>query len=580
MDPGAVVAIIVVTLGSLLGIWGASLVVRALASRGSRFSLRWRRRVPRPLHITPPTLSRVQFWFGMIAGPVFVAAGGALAIFVLRDVLLSRDENPLFAIGALLLLMLGAGTLLVGYRWDPAEGRRRCTKCWYDYSGLRDDAACPECGRMLRNARALLRTRRSPAMMRLGAVIVLAAWGAYIAPRAIQTNGRSLVPTTVLIGGFELLPERVLVVSGWSGDDTLQDRLWNDQVTDRQRRWLYKRSTRLLETSDDPRVCGLAARFLNLSRQFSTPFPPDLHELDLDAAGANLLRVMFADTSGFAEAGFEEAGMLSAGPKTTRVVEEHADELLARYKGPLPTAARTVYGRLLARLAPLTPEAYKAVAEVAFDPTLVYQDHATACVVYGMLARRDPALGAQLERDFAGATGFDRETLATAIFASKVEPARVYGGGLWVSAARGIDDALLEAFASDDAAVRNGAIANASVGQLLYGVGFDSNTITPAIREVGRMFSDSRMSALQHSAMYGGPTVDDLSMLVAVAQDGSPQDLLVVGAMLKRVWMNASWVPLYDAVTERMKVPGLDPGSAGVLDGIESRMKEAIPNLR
>lgn len=180
MNQDVLLGITVPALALLLGTWGASLVVRALASRASRFSPRWRRRVPRPLHIKPPDLSRLQFWFGMLAGPPFCAAGTALALYVAGVMLTLRDDvNPLYVSGAIVLLMLGLGTLVVGYRWDPADGRRRCPKCWYEYTGLDDSAACPECGHVPRNARALARTRRSPTLLRFGAAIVLSAWLAY-----------------------------------------------------------------------------------------------------------------------------------------------------------------------------------------------------------------------------------------------------------------------------------------------------------------------------------------------------------------------------------------------------------------
>lgn len=574
MNPQTVVGIIVGFLSLVLGIWGASLVVRALASRGSRFSLRWRRRVPRPLHITPPKLSRVQFWFGMIAGPVFVAAGGALAIVVLQDVLLSRDENPLFAIGALLLMMLGAGTLLVGYRWDPAEGRRRCTKCWYHYSGLRDDAACPECGRVPRNGRALIRTRRSGAMMRLGCALIAGALVVYVTPRAMETDGRSLVPTTVLIAGFERLPDRLIVASGWTNDATLQRRLWEGDLTNWQRAWLISRSTRLLETSDDPRVCGLAGTFLSGPNTW-------YHGAGLDEAYASMLRVMLADKAGLdVEPGFEAAGILSTGPKSAMVVAENIDVLLARYKSPTSAKARLAYGRLLVRLAPTNAEVLRVVAEVAHDPALAYVDHAVACIVYGMIAGKDPSAVAQLERDFESAAGFDREVIAAAIIASGVESRSIAPTGAWIDTTADQTKLLLEGLASEDAAVRNGAMANASAGYVVHGVGCHTEKVEEAVRAIARGFPESRVRAIQYLAVRHSLDVEVIEPMCAIVREGTPEDLAALAAAVSGTWMNQPWIPLYDALTERTQDPALDAATIALLDQIRGQMQRSIPSLR
>lgn len=171
----AVIVITVVTLGMLLGVWGASLVVRALASRASRIAMRLARRIPKRINTAPPQLSLVQFWFGVIVGPIVCLAGTSLCVFVVGLVALESDTFGWSAVPPIMLVIFAAGALGVGFRWDKARGRRRCPKCWYDYAGLSDVAACPECGRVPASARALARTRRSRPIMLAAPVLLIAA---------------------------------------------------------------------------------------------------------------------------------------------------------------------------------------------------------------------------------------------------------------------------------------------------------------------------------------------------------------------------------------------------------------------
>jgi hypothetical protein len=69
----------------------------------------------------------------------------------------------IFTVLAWLLLALGVLGLAWALLWDRSRGRKRCPKCWYVVDGVpeREGATtCPECGKVVRKARKLRKTRR------------------------------------------------------------------------------------------------------------------------------------------------------------------------------------------------------------------------------------------------------------------------------------------------------------------------------------------------------------------------------------------------------------------------------------
>ncbi len=101
-------------------------------------------------------------------------------------------------LGALAVLLALAGLLLLdrGLFRDPARGRKRCPKCWYDMMGTAG-LRCPECGHGAKSDRHLLKTRRHCRPIAAGGgLLVLAAVSAG-APLAVR-DPWSLVPSPVL----------------------------------------------------------------------------------------------------------------------------------------------------------------------------------------------------------------------------------------------------------------------------------------------------------------------------------------------------------------------------------------------
>lgn len=70
------------------------------------------------------------------------------------------------------LIALALAGLLWSIRGDPARGRRRCPRCWFDMAGIAA-LRCPECGAEAREERELGRRRRYRPAMALCATLLI-----------------------------------------------------------------------------------------------------------------------------------------------------------------------------------------------------------------------------------------------------------------------------------------------------------------------------------------------------------------------------------------------------------------------
>lgn len=82
----------------------------------------------------------------------------------------------LWLIAATSIALAGLALAMWALRGEPARGRRRCPRCWYDMSGTAG-LQCPECGRVAGRESALRRAR--PRWMHAGAGAVLIALGLF-----------------------------------------------------------------------------------------------------------------------------------------------------------------------------------------------------------------------------------------------------------------------------------------------------------------------------------------------------------------------------------------------------------------
>lgn len=122
----------------------------------------------------------------------------------------------------------------IGWRWDPSKGRSRCPKCWYPLAAAPSSpsqaawsSTCPECGRAVRKARQLARTRRHKGLIALACLTTLVhIWflGAFV----VNQGPLWPVPSTAL---FRI--GRVL--GGPSNPLTFSNSLW-EELNKRRRR--------------------------------------------------------------------------------------------------------------------------------------------------------------------------------------------------------------------------------------------------------------------------------------------------------------------------------------------------------
>lgn len=102
-------------------------------------------------------------------------------------------------IGAALALA-GLVTLFIGLRGDPARGRLRCPRCWYDLKGLDTctPPACPECGHTARSLRHLSLRRRFRRTIAVAALTLLIGLGGIIQATIPSGEWPRFVPTPLL----------------------------------------------------------------------------------------------------------------------------------------------------------------------------------------------------------------------------------------------------------------------------------------------------------------------------------------------------------------------------------------------
>ncbi len=102
----------------------------------------------------------------------------------------------------IVLALLGLALAYRALLHDRARGRKRCPKCWYDMSGAEANESgaftCPECGRVVKKARRLRKTRRRWRWATLALMLVIGGAGAGIVPNAKRASMLSYVPNSAL----------------------------------------------------------------------------------------------------------------------------------------------------------------------------------------------------------------------------------------------------------------------------------------------------------------------------------------------------------------------------------------------
>ncbi len=253
-------ALLLIFLAVLMACWGFSVIVRSISE--------WRffRKYPKS------TARKVGRWWSPLVGL------GAMGISVypcrlgLRWAALDSDIE----IGWLYAVAAGIGVfgLWVGIIWaigDRSRGRRRCTRCLYDMSGL-TGLRCPECGREFRSEKHLFRAKRGRWACVVSLCLIAVSGFAFSRTARVEEYGPlMLVPTPVLMAGWRWLPapaiyswnhdslegsleERFEYIDGldWNARIRIADRLLSKMHRSESNRW-NRRLTSLIQACLDYR---------------------------------------------------------------------------------------------------------------------------------------------------------------------------------------------------------------------------------------------------------------------------------------------------------------------------------------
>lgn len=412
----AVIAVFGTLLCLVVGLWGASLFVRAWAFRlDASVSRRRLRRLPK---VMAGPRSRGQMWLGLLVGPLLTAGASVPLVLMAGSALgIGRggvDRDVLVLSGATTLGVIALMALWVGWRFDPAKGRRRCPQCWYELEDLPLGVPCPECGHTATQEAQTLRMRRSKPVLIAGCVMMLAALGLVVAPMVGKANWTKLVPTQVLLWGWRWMPEGLVLTPIRGGATlTLEDRVGMPGF------------------SSEPRAATLLAS-LDAEMSQPTDFAMLLRALQLRATmEGRAANWRIPTTRTAVPAGYEKAFAwimaLHADPKQWMTVDQllpyfamqremdmgalmiaHQDAILARLAPP--TGPADAWLGMIASHAPASDAYVRAIIALGLDnpPTTRTMwgtwEQTAASVLHQVIARAEPARRAQVMTRLLSAT--------------------------------------------------------------------------------------------------------------------------------------------------------------------------------
>lgn len=217
-------------LSAILCIWGGCLLARVIANRLELGLFRRKQRkeameaagtmaggANAPTTSGLPEVKRRSGWWTLVGLSVMLFGGGVAFIIDAVDAMIdhgrdwrSSDFTDHFMTTTLIMsLGLSGGLAVVGFRFDPPLGRRRCPKCWYDMNATKG-RLCPECGHEVSSERQLYKSRRSRMTIAMAAVPLLVYPIATRVLYAVRVGPIGLIPTTVMVLAWEWLPDKVV----------------------------------------------------------------------------------------------------------------------------------------------------------------------------------------------------------------------------------------------------------------------------------------------------------------------------------------------------------------------------------
>jgi len=199
MPPNPIVILTALALiATVLSIWGASLLYRALD--GDRVTLRssvkgrWTNRISRMLL----TVSLLSILFGSLLSFAILFFVASIAI-----------DDSAFAYAAITVFFYTTSMIILAWSWAGrrARGRlRRCPACSYDVSTI-DTQTCPECGFFAQTPTMWQKPIKRKRGLLIGSFLALIAVFLIVVPPVFNYNTKAAIPTALMLKAVKILPD-------------------------------------------------------------------------------------------------------------------------------------------------------------------------------------------------------------------------------------------------------------------------------------------------------------------------------------------------------------------------------------
>jgi HEAT repeat protein len=245
-------------LGVFVGLWGLTLVVRGTPRAGLR-------RMPGLLfnRAGAEGVEKPGDWRLVIGGiaAIFAGCGAFIAGIAVHEWVHGPGAD--FALAFWTSAAMGVGAFSLSVLVWAVRGQitrvPRCPVCLYDMAG--SGSLCPECGFVGKEPADFLKPRRRKRTAMAAAVMLLLSPSLMLMPTYRKQGPIGLVPSVVLIAGYEWLPESWIYYGARPDRGTLEERYWDEGLQEWQFRWLERRAVRLATSArSGPRTAMRAMR--------------------------------------------------------------------------------------------------------------------------------------------------------------------------------------------------------------------------------------------------------------------------------------------------------------------------------
>lgn len=398
----------------------------------------------------------------------------------------------------------------------------------------------------------------------------------------MRTSWRAFVPTTVLIGFYEYMPDELFATTGRADGASLCDRIQNEDLAYWQERWLGRRAARLLATSTDLRTCAR-------STDFAYALFDPLKLPQSDATAANLLRVGLAaarSTDPLVSArGSSILGQyfLMPGPMSRAAFAADQSVAFDRFRTPAGKWDHRTFGRLIASFAAPTDDVVACVRGVALDPQWTADRRDEAAALLGLLAVRDPALLARLEAEYPASQGDARAMLAIAILSAGVQRPCSSESGSFTESTPEHDArnsaALAQRMRDPDIEIRRAAAKIPLVTPRLTTPTLDWKQTNLDLGELAKSDPECAVAAIRSLGRTGEIPDDIVPVIARILDSGSAEDVAVIAGVLRWSRMNGDWLAIREALDKRVKDSTLDQLTLTTLAATKAELDATTPAI-